>query len=322
MRELLVFCDRESLETDYLAEFIETKRVPQNLFYLLNGASSFYSYRNRDLAQIAWQDEYRFFARQPFWTGDRRFAFISLGCGNAGPEKMLLRHMANHDYRVDYVGVDSSEAMLELAAENLEAEPFDQRYVLGDFTYADFQDNLHDLVDGYDLRVYAMIGGTFGNFEQTWIADLLAGLIPDGDYLYLDVVPMYADEVQNMKLRDRFAHLPENLQTFFDKLLDRLGLRREDGRIVAEQTSDGDLHTIRSTFYFVPDEALAFACLGEGVTLDAGERVELMSIRAYDVASLKTFLAARGFAFVDTYVPDVGNLNHLWQRMLFRKSSS
>jgi hypothetical protein len=321
MRELLVFCDRESLETDYLAEFVETKRVPQNLFYLLNGATSFYSYRNHDLAQIAWQDEYRFFARQPFWSRDQRAAFISLGCGNAGPEKMLLRHMANHDYRVDYVGVDSSEAMLELAAENLASEPFRQSYVLGDFTHSDFHDGLHELVADYDRRIYAMIGGTFGNFEQVWIADLLADLVLAGDFFYLDVVPMYADEVQNMQLRDRFSRLPDNLYTFFDKLLDRLGLERADGDIVAEQTSDDDLNTLRSTFYFKPHEDLVFACLGQDVSLRRGERVELMSIRAYDVDSLTTFLGDRGFARMDTYVPDVGNLSHLWQRMLFQKQA-
>jgi hypothetical protein len=55
------------------------------------------------------------------------------------------------------------------------------------------------------------------------------------------------------------------------------------------------------------------------VTLAPGERIELLSIRAYDPAALQAFLADRGFALQGTYMPDVGRLQHLWQRFLFQK---
>ena len=322
MGEMVVFCDPETLQSDYLAEFLTKRRVPQNLFYQLDGASTFYTYRNTDLAQIAWQDEFDFFRRQPFWSRDRAYAFVSLGCGNAGAEKMLLRRMHDEGYEIAYVGVDSSESMLGLATDNLENEGFAQTYVLADFARRDFSTSLWDLVGDYDTRIYAMIGGTFGNFEQTFVADLLADLVPDGDYFYLDVVPSYATEEQNERLRARLSRLPENLSSFFASLLGMLGLAMSQGRVVTVERGDGDLNTIRYTFYFEPTAAIRVSCLGSETDLEAGERIELLSIRAYDVDSLSRFLGGRGFRLVDTYIPNVGNLSHLWQRLLFVKGRS
>ncbi len=317
--EFVAFCDRDSLEADYLAEFLETKRVPQNLFYLLEGAHSFYTYRNADVAQIAWQDECAFFEEQPFWSPASRYAFVSLGCGNAGPEKMLLRHFVECGRPVHYIGVDSSQAMLDLAAETLREEAFRKTYVLADFAQPDFPDRLRGLVEGFDVRIYAMIGGTFGNFEQSRIAEILSDLLAAGDYLYLDIVPLHESGEENDRLRARFSRLPENLRLFFDRLLASLGLSREHGEIVSSADGDGGLNTIRYTFYFEASERITFPCLDLEVDLAPGERVELLSIRAYDIESLRQFLADWGFAFVDTCVPDAGGLGHLWQRLLFVK---
>ncbi len=65
MDDLVVFCDRDSLEAGLLAEFIQSRRVPQSLFYLMNGADSFYSYRNLEVDQIPWREEYEFFFIHP-----------------------------------------------------------------------------------------------------------------------------------------------------------------------------------------------------------------------------------------------------------------
>lgn len=321
MRERLVFCDSSTLETNYLSEFIAQGCVPQNLFYLLNGANVFYSYRNGDVAQIAWEDEYRFFKTQDFWRRDRRIAFISLGCGNAGPEKMLLRQMLADGHDLHYVGVDSSESMLELAAENLSEDAYRQSFVLADFSDPAFPERLHRVIEEDDVRVYAMIGGTFGNFDQRFVADMLAGLISPSDYLYLDVVPTQPTAHQNAKLRRRLSHLPENLSSFFDRLLGALGLSLASGEILREEQSDDDLDTMRFTFSFRVTERIRLSCLDEDMVLAPGQVVELFSIRAYEPASLVAFMVARGFEFTDTYAPEVGNLSHRWQRFLFAKAS-
>jgi uncharacterized SAM-dependent methyltransferase len=319
MSELVVFCDLETLQSDYSAEFLSKRRVPQNLFYFLNGAGAFYSYRNAEVAEIAWQEEVAFFERQALWSEGQRIAFISLGCGNAAPERMLLRHMHNRGHHVLYVGVDSSEAMLEMAMANFEKEPFARAFVQADFSRADFAAKLDDLVGDHELRVFAMIGGTFGNLDQAFVADILTDLIQAKDYLYLDVVPLFDSEERNRRLRERLSNVPENLSEFFNRLLGMLGLSLDQGRIVTVESSDEALNTSRFTFYFDPTAEVRVSCFDRETDLHPGERIELMSIRAYDVHSLSVFLADRGFRLIDTYVPDVGSLSHLWQRLLLVK---
>ena len=319
MPERLTFCDPDRLQGDYLAEFLAEKRVPQNLFYLLNGASSFYSYRSDELAQIGSHDELLFFRQQPFWSPACRLGFVSLGCGNAGAEKPLLQQMHAEGCGIRYVGVDSSEAMLELAADNLADSDFPQTFALADFELPEFPDQVQALVRDCDARVFAMMGGTFGNFEQSMIADLLGRLVPPASYLYLDVVPMYDADDANHRLRARFSQLPENLRLFFDRLLSVLGLVREDGEIFGVESDDGVVSTIRYTSYFRPLHALTITCLDEEAVLTPDDRIELMSIRAYGVDSLQAFMGRRGFSSVGTFVPDTGNLSHLWQRLLFVK---
>lgn len=320
MREHVQFCDPETLERTYLSEFLADGRVPQNLFYLLNGANAFYAYRNADLAEIAWRDELAFFQRQSFTAPGRELVFISLGCGNAGPEKMLLRHLEAAGHDVHYVGVDSSVRMLELADENLREEAFRQHLVLADFSRPDFSEQLDGLVNGDSPCLYAMIGGTFGNFEQRYLTGLLRQLVPQGDYLYLDVVPLEKTDEQNLRLSDRLSRLPQNLAAFFDHLLAALGLSLEHGLVTTEQLPDEALQTLRQTFYFEVCDPMQVSCLGENLVLTPGQRIELLTIRAYDVTSLIEYIGQRGFDLVDSYEPDVGRLSHRWQRLLFRKA--
>lgn len=322
MDELVVFCDRDSLEAEYLAEFLASRRVPQNLFYLMNGASSFYSYRNDELKQILWNEEYDFFVRQSLWTRKQSVGFISLGCGNARPEQLLLRRLHADGYDITYVGVDSSEAMLTMARQTLEAEGFRKSYVMADFGHPDFASDLWKLVGSCDSRVFAMIGATFGNFDQTFIADLLTRLVPPNDYVYLDVVPMYQEEDLNGGLRARLSRVPANLSRFFDQLLSTLGLSLDQGRVVCDESGDGDLRTMRFSFLFEVESKITVACLGNEADLLPGERIELLNIRAYDVESLKLFMERRGFGFLDTYIPEPGDSSHLWQRLLFVKAKS
>jgi hypothetical protein len=313
------FCDPDTLERHYLMEFLSEGRVPHNLFYLLNGANAFYSYRNADLAEIAWHDEVAFFRRQVFWEKNQGLIFISLGCGNAGPERMLLHHLEVDGYDIHYVGVDSSARMLELAEDNLSDETFARHLVLADFGQPEFSDRLNDLVGVEAPRVYAMLGGTFGNFDQAYVADLLGQLIAEGDYLYLDVVPLEETDEQNVRLKDRLARLPDNLTRFFDHLLAALGLSLEHGTVTAAQRPDEVLQTLRQTFYFEVRDPMHISCLGEEAVLEPGQRIELLTIRAYDIPSLIAYMARHGFALVDDYEPSVGRLSHRWKRLLFRK---
>lgn len=319
MREIIQLSRDVDLEIDYLEEFKRTKKVPQNLFYTSEGAVSFYTYRGEDIHEIRWQDEFDFYKHQNFWLKSQRKAFVSLGCGNAAAEKMFLHTAFEEGMPIHYFGVDSSSSMLELAMDNLQAESFPATFILADFMTADFRDSLSAYLQSFDVIIYAMIGGTFGNFDQAGIVDVLQHMIPFGSYLYLDVVPQYETEDENAKLRDRFSHLPSNLGHFFSQLLEKLCIPAESGKVYGIEEEESDIGADHHTFYFEATEEITFPCFGGSLTLNPGEKIELISIRAYTPKILEAYLRQHDFVFGDTYVPDVGHLSHLWQRLLFRK---
>jgi hypothetical protein len=286
----------------------------------LGGATSFAYYRNRDLMQIAWESEAQFLESELSSIGDDQWAFISLGCGNAGPDVNLLRHLVERRKCWHYFGVDSSAAMLTLAEDNLGDLGCDSFVVLADFCKDDFASALDQLLKTYDRRLFAMMGGTFGNFDQRWIADLLETLVPSGDYLYLDVVPQYTSDDANASLRERLAHLPDNLKRFFVDLLTRLDIPMDHGRVISDEYPDEGLNTLRFTFSYEAQEPTTLKYSQGELDLLPGEHVELLTIRAYDVDRLTAFMAGRGFNLQATYVPEAAGLKHLWQRLLFRKA--
>ena len=322
MTEILDLCSTARCTPDQVTRLRKEHVIDQQMLYTMDGAHAFYHYRGADLQQIDRADEYRFFLQQPFWAAPGPVALVSLGCGNADPEKPLLARLNTEGRAVAYVGVDTSRAMLELAQRNLSDAAYDRTFVLGDFTDTAFRSALAPLLAPYERRVYAMIGGTFGNFTQRRIAQALRQLIAPGDYLYLDVVPKAQAERELGALKGRFARLPQNYRRFFTNLLARLDVPQDAVKIVSEEQAEPALDALRYAFYLDPQRAVTLTYFGEPVTLAPGERVEVLNIRAYDPAALKAFMAAYGFRFVGEFLPQVGQLKHGWYRLLLQRDDS
>jgi hypothetical protein len=317
MSEIVVVSEPQDQREHYLNELCKDHVLCQNLLYTTEGADAFYLYRSADLARIDWKGEYAFFERQPFWAAPTPLAFVSLGCGNAQPEERLLRALVDAGHALRYVGVDSSRSMLERAQTNLSGAPYPTTFVLGDFTAPDFGPALQPFLQVSTEHLYALIGGTFGNFDQIAIAEALATLLQPGDYLYLDVVPRARAELQ--QLRGRFAQLPQNYRRFFISLLERLGLPQGAVKVVSEERPEEAVDALRYVFYFEMQRDVTLDYFGASLALEAGSRLEVLNIRAYDIDALRDFLAAYGFSFVDEHYPTVAGLKHGWHRQLFRK---
>ncbi len=319
---IIDLCSTARCKTDYVKALRKEHVIDHHVLYTTDGAHAFYHYRGADLEQIDWEDEYRFFLQQPFWTHHGAVALVSLGCGNADPEKPLLAQLSAEERAVAYVGVDTSRSMLELARHNLSEAGYPRTYVLGDFTTAAFRSAIEPLLAPYETRVYAMIGGTFGNFEQHQIAQALQRLIAPGNYLYLDVVPKTQAEQELGALKGRFARLPQNYRRFFTNLLERLDVPQDAVKIVSQELAEPALDALRTTFFIEPQQEVTLSYFGEPVALAAGERVEVLNIRAYDPVALKAFMADHGFRFVGEFLPKVGQLKHGWYRLLLRRDNS
>ncbi len=320
--EIIDLCSTTRCKIDEIARLHEDHVIDQQVLYTTDGAHAFYHYRGADLKEIDGKDEYRFFLQQPLWTHHGTVALVSLGCGNADPEKPLLARISADGHDVAYVGVDTSRAMLTLAQRNLSSVDYPRTYVLGDFTTTAFRDAIAPRLASYDTRVYAMIGGTFGNFEQQRIAQALRQLITPGDYLYLDVVPKAQAEQELGALKGRFARLPQNYRRFFTNLLKRLDVPQDAVKIVSQEQAEPALDALRTTFFIEPQQEVTLTYFGEPVTLSPGERVEVLNIRAYDPVALKAFMADHGFRFVGEFLPKIGQLKHGWYRLLLQREDS
>jgi len=320
MNDTIVFQSGENIVADHLREFKSSKSIQQNIFYTAVGATSFYRYHSPGLVPIDWRDEVQFFKRVNIWGVNKPAAFVSLGCGNGSPEKMLLHHFNQHGYRIDYFGVDASEAMLNLASESLAAASFKRCFFLADFTHTSFKEKLNPYLKQYDTRLYALMGGTFGNFEQTQIASVMRNVVGTHDYFYLDIVPLGSTPEENLALKKRYADLPRNYRDFFVQLLNKFELSEDHGHIISQEHEEPLLNALTYTFYFVPDQIKPIRILDEWVTIAPGDRIKLMSIRAYQIPSLVEFLKSYHFEYIDDYIPRMGRVPHLWQRLLFQKN--
>ncbi|MFZ5519066.1 MAG: class I SAM-dependent methyltransferase [Candidatus Zhuqueibacterota bacterium] len=319
MTDTIVFQSGEKILADNLREIKSLKSIQQNIFYTAEGAESFYQYRGPGIIQINWRDEVQFFEKLKVLRADSSTAFVSLGCGNGAPEKMLLQHLSRQGYRIDYFGVDSSEAMLKLASASLADVRYNRRFFLADFTHSTFKDALTPYLQHYDTILYAFMGGTFGNFEQTHIAGVMRALVGTHDYFYLDIVPTGHTPEMNNALKKRYADLPKNYRNFFARLLEKFALSEEHGHIISQEEEDLLLNALTCTFYFVPNLDKQISVLDEWVTITPNDRIKLMSIRAYHIPSLKEFLKSYNFNCIDDYIPNADRAPHLWQRLLFQK---
>jgi hypothetical protein len=316
---MLIFSNEDDLNQDTIKELKHKRSLRQHTFYMARGAEAFYTYRGTDLRRIRWQEETAFFQKQPFWTDEDSLSFISLGCGNGEPEKQTLFHLAGVGSQIDYFGVDTSRKMLQMAQAGWKNAPLNVTWILADFSRPDFAARLSGQLAGKGARLYAMFGGTFGNFRQKFIARTLGRIMRSGDYLYLDVVPIESDPGRLSGLRGRFARLPENYALFFSHLLSLLSIHPEAGMIKTTEIHEKFPESICYTFSFLFQIQSSILYAGRRIPVNSGDRIDLLSIRAYNTASLQTFLEEWGHRMIDTFNPHAGNLPHRWSRILFQR---
>lgn len=114
-------------------------------------------------------------------------AFVSLGCGDANKEKPLLQFLETNYPDIPYLGIDSSYRMLELAQENLTGIKLEKDFLFADLTNKECKQYVDDQTQDYKIRILAFLGGTFGNPNQTEIANAIHKFMLDGDLLWVDM---------------------------------------------------------------------------------------------------------------------------------------
>ncbi len=322
MSPVLVLTPEKTIVGNAVRSLKESRKIVQNFFYLTEGASSFYLYRSDDLKEMDASDECAFLVRHASLKINHSLAFVSLGCGNAAPDLPLLRRMHACKIPASYFGIDSSGAMLSLAEQNTGLMRMKPVLILGDFTLPDFKARFVPLVNGFDRTLYAMMGGTFGNTGQKDLCGALSRLLEPHDILYVDVVPLEKGKAFG-RLKARYATLPENYERFFSQVLERMSIRKDFGHYEGEEAMETDPVAYRHTFFFRARTAFSVSVGGRSIPFKNGERMELLTIRAYDMCSLQAFFEANGFHFLGSFISRAGIPgHHRWQRMLLERCVS
>lgn len=297
------------------------RQVPMMMEYLREGARMFYGFYDNVLPSEPseasakyWEFFRKFFAP----AENKKIAFISMGCGNAANEVYLLQQAVQHGYRMDYFGVDSSMAMLEMAAGTLSQVDIQQTLICADFGTARFLEEIQETTKDYDIRIFAFFEATIGNIEQDYLADIMADIMQDDDYLWADVVvrpdlqPKTDMQLFNEFQRDYNDNAENNSLDFLP--LARLGMRKDQGKFVLEMVREDNLGALRFKFLFQLTELVEIRHKGRRVTFLPNSEVLLFNIRAYDADGFINFFSARKFVPVgDERAGEGGGL------FLFRK---
>ena len=97
------------------------------------------------------EDYWRFLVREVWRVDDRPRRVVDFGCGYGWAGLFLMPMLAPGS---DYTGLDRSEALLERGRSLSAGRPYDARFVQGDATSTDFDENQFDIAIAHALLMH------------------------------------------------------------------------------------------------------------------------------------------------------------------------
>jgi len=295
----------KDLIDDLYQRFQEYKIIQQKAFYSGKGAEKYYSLTNDQLEDFLGADNkyFKFLEDNCLVNNkDKSFAFISLGCGNAEKEVKIVELLQKNGYKTKFFGVDSSEDMIILAKNSLKKSEIDGELICADFTSEGFFQKFSKGFTDFDFRVFTFLGGTLGNVEQSFMADILYDLTQKGDKLWMEVgVRDEKTKKEDMKLFARYLDWIDNPQkrSFLVTPLELLGIQEKNGKISVQMVYEKYLDALRFVFRFRVEEKTVITLQDKTVILLPGNEISLLTIRWYDPEGLQNFFEQRNFTFVE-----------------------
>jgi len=207
-----------------------------------------------------------------------RIEVVSLGAGQGDKDVLLLEALRARGCRVRYRPVDSSQALLEMAAAGAHQRGFTVEGLKADVTSALVTEALASLAE--EPRLYLVLGNTLGVTDPRRFARMLRKLLRREDCLLVDgelfdergTLPSYDNPANR-----RFAFAP----------LASVGLEEgRDGRLVFGSDRDAEfdgLHLV--TKHFWAARSLEIPLAGQKVPVAAGERIAMDSSYKYTRAA-------------------------------------
>ena len=304
MEKIISYVSNKELEKEF-AKDVRVRNVNQKFFYLDKvSAESYYKTAYKDRKHLKMQfagTEYFKFLENNIDPKEKNI-LISMGCGNAEPEREILKEFLKNNFPFDYIGVDISKPMLNMSKKMLGGVKTTKKFVRADFSEDDFIHGIAGLTKNYDKKIAAFLGLTLGNVNQTNIADILFNVLSEGDLLWIEVLtrPDLSME-SDMKIFNRYtAYLKDKDEIkFFFHPLGKIGVPFSSGKLNLKTTQEKSVGALLFTFYFTLKEKVVIDIHNETVHLLPDEEIELLSIRVYQPDTLITFFEEHGFTLIN-----------------------
>lgn len=209
----------------------------------------------------------------------------SLGCGEGSKDRILLQAYAGAGKALDYVAVDFSQALLELALSGSDSSVRSRRGVK--FDVAD-EGHLRALAQGGAATIYAVLGNTLGAFGPLHFPARLREIMGPGDRVLFDGEVF--DEATTLVGYDN----PSNRRFAFAPLAG-MGLTEDDGKLHFElRRGSGGIHEVSKFFIAARDVEVRVA--GAAILrLQAGEKILMSSSIKYDEEAFYPLIENGGF---------------------------
>ena len=288
-----------------LIDCLKNRSLEQKFLYLDDGADFYYRAYNKPSTPLpvdfSIEDYYDLVAGQ--FKKKQHFALVSLGCGDASSDRIMLKRLKREGYNFTYFGVDCSRQMLDLAVENLADLKINCKFLCADIVSEDFRDEIAQLTDDFDCRGFLFLGGTISNVNQTNIIDSLYSVLKKNDLLFLDIrIRNSLDNAEDLQLFNFYAKYlsDQEMVQWLQTPLRNVGIDSNCGTLNLEMVKEKSIGAILFKFFFLFNKKSVIKLRNEVLHFLPEERIELLHIRAYYPESLTAFFKEHDFKLVES----------------------
>jgi len=288
-----------------LTSCFKNRTLEQKFLYHWKWAELYYEYKdNKDVLMSHKEDVddinlINFWLKNCFRKWDN-VTLISLWCWNWWVEKEIFKSIPE-GVDVDYIWVDLSKEMLNLANKNLAEINIDKKFVCADFSSIEFKNEIDSLVKDGKKRIFSFFSNTFWNINHTNIIDTLYDILDSWEQIWLDVRLRKSMKVKddmdifNLVNIDWKDHI---LDDFLSNVFVKNNIPKDNGYISKVMKKENGINSLKVEFYFNFKEKTKIKMKGH-ITFLPWERIKCLQIYYYDADSLIKFFNEHNFKLID-----------------------
>ncbi|AHB99184.1 class I SAM-dependent methyltransferase [Francisella noatunensis subsp. orientalis] len=282
--------EKQSIIYNRYIELLHKKHIfNHSLFYIDKSVENYNTHRKNEHSDSDLSDEINIIKKIFSDNKNQEYLFVSIGCRSGLEDTTLLK---SKNYDITYLGVDSSERMLEAAKSNLIDINIQKNFLL-----CDVLNSIYDLKIFIEknfagkIKLIVINGGTFGNFSWSDNEKIMMLLNKD-DYFYIYIATQ-ANFLDIKNLRKRYLSAIKISEIVFKPFYQTLNLKISDGNFNLEEYNDDSMSTtFKYTFIFSKN-------INKYLMKD--DEVEVLKIRVYQEHKLISKLKEKNIYFIDSY---------------------